>query len=306
MSKVSAIVVWSSTLLVAWGCAGGPRHYETGMRHLGNAKYVPAVQEFTLAIEQRDHVAFAYISRGDAHMAMEKFEEAIADYTEAIRLLPTSFWSYGRRAKAHLNLGNPEGFQADWAKAQEFEREAKGSGFIFRASTDEVTFADLSGDIGVASAQASEGGEIPADGSAEAAEAVAQGNAVAENAGGTPVAPAAPDVLTALNPPPLVLQPEEMGGAGATPAMPGGSAFLVDSYPPRDAGLVGPLHVWVGRVAGTAAEVRLDGRPLTVDATGRVSALLWLPHRGWNIVVVDFAGPDGADVRVTLVFVRVR
>lgn len=323
-------------LLAAWGCASGPRHYEAGMKLLGNEKYDQAIAEFTLAIEGRDHVAFAYISRADAHMAKESFEKAIDDYTAAIRLLPNSFWSYGRRAKAQLNLGKPEEFQADWAKAQELEHEAKGHGFIFRESTDEVTFADLSGDTGTATAQAA--GDGDEDQGAEEGQAGASTVANADDAAtpgaGLPTdattgdatatrpsasANASPltadDALMGLRLPTLELQPEELGspqGAGTTPgantaAGAQGTPDLpwFESFPPPFAAVCGAFVPLRGRLP-RAGTLRLGGQVLDVGSDGCFAGLLFLPRLGWNLIDVDWIGEAAEPRRITLAYYRLR
>ncbi len=73
-------------------------HYQDGLVHLTEMRFIKAIESFSTAIERDKYHAKAYFSRGMTNAAMSDYEPAYRDFQQAININPLM-------AEAHIEIG---------------------------------------------------------------------------------------------------------------------------------------------------------------------------------------------------------
>lgn len=88
--------------------------FQQGVTAVENQAYGAAVQAFTGAIAQQDHVSAAYGNRCLVHLWMNQLEGAISDCTAALQFNADAPQAYLNRGIAHYRLGQYDEAQTDF------------------------------------------------------------------------------------------------------------------------------------------------------------------------------------------------
>lgn len=87
--------------------------FKLGIEKMLYGNYQGAIQEFQLAIQQKQDFAAAYSNRCLAYLNIQDYENAIADCTQAINFSPQNAEAYLNRGVAEYRLGYYEAAIAD-------------------------------------------------------------------------------------------------------------------------------------------------------------------------------------------------
>ncbi len=90
-----------------------------GQVYLKQKKTVPALKDFTKAVEVDAQNAQAYSGRGATQIERKRYEEALADLNQALTLDPGLIDAYYRRAEARFHVNDVDGANADLTKTLE-------------------------------------------------------------------------------------------------------------------------------------------------------------------------------------------
>lgn len=92
-----------------------------GFAYFLKRKFVPAIEDFTRAIEYNSDDAVTYYSRGTAYSLTSEFDLAIKDYNEAIKLNPEFSEVYVHRGAAYVGNNEVDLALKDYDKAMELK-----------------------------------------------------------------------------------------------------------------------------------------------------------------------------------------